>query len=220
MDKYSSLAYRLAVLGISVFFLSMTFAGAGYALTRPMRFHEAIICSLASPQDNPHWYRVAGIGALLSGLMMLPVAIVLYLLLRRVQHGVAVAGLAIFSCGVIGGVALCFSTSFFNHHHRIHSALAFATYTALAAGISLWMILSASHCRRLHSGRAMALALGGLGNAAIVITLFYLWFHKSFFSYTPWYHAIATWEWGLTGYNALCLMALILSARLLERAHA
>lgn len=217
MHKLSSLSYRLAALGISIFFLSMALAGAGFALTRPVKLHEAIICSLTSPRDNPHWYPVAGIGTLLCGLLLLPLGLVLYGQLRHVQHAVAAAGLAVFGVGVGGGVTLCISAPFIKFHHTMHAAIAFSTFAALAAGISLWMALTAFGCRRLYPLRARVLALGAAGNAFIATALLVLWFHRGFFTDAPWYRTVAAWEWTLTAYNAACLLALVLSVRTLEQ---
>jgi hypothetical protein len=217
MEKFTSLSYRLAFLGISIFFLSMALAGAGYALTRPVQLHEAIICALASPRDNPHWYPVAGIGTLLCGVMLFPLALVLYGQLKFVQHTVALAGLAVFAMGVSGGVTLCISAPFIKFHHTIHAAIAYSTFAALAGGISLWMALTASGWWHLHPGLARALAVGASGNALITASLCFLWFHRNFFTDAPWYRTVAAWEWTLTAYNASCLLALVLSVRSLQR---
>jgi len=66
---------------------------------RPVHLRDAMISGLLSPTDNPRGYVIASAGTALCGLLLLPVALVFYRRLSRLNRPLAMAGAFLFGLG-------------------------------------------------------------------------------------------------------------------------
>lgn len=77
---------KLAIWGCVAFFVSLAVSSFFYYSGKPFDWKSEIISNLQSPPDNPRGYLIASTGTAISGLLLLPAAVVFYQRLRWVQR--------------------------------------------------------------------------------------------------------------------------------------
>jgi hypothetical protein len=172
---------------------------------KPMVLSDAVISFLLSASDNPHGYRIAGVGTSLCGALLLPVAFLFYRNLSRRNQPLALVGAVLFGLGPLSALSMIFFTREINDAHVY---LAFAAYMCMTAGLLICLALEAHPAIRAGgpAGRFLFLVLCFL--LAVLIFLVYLLFTPDFFNDKSLLRNVAFCEWTLCGILAACISGL------------
>jgi len=167
-------------------------AGTGLSATiyfsgRPVHFSDAVISNFLSPGDNPRGYFAAAVGVAISGLVLVPTALIFYRRMSAIHGWGSMIGTAFYGTGLLSAILIGCVAPVRALDFSVHLALAYAAFMSLQAGILVYLAVTAygAKSRRLT-------AFAGV-NWVLAVVLFYLSFGPD------WPGSTAFCEWALCG---------------------
>lgn len=195
----------LAALGIVVFLGGLILGSRYLRLSGSMGSHEAVISKLESPFENPHGYFVAASAVALCGGLMLPAVRTVFLGLREAGGIVSGIGSLLLALGFLGEIALGCLARLWSMYDQAHIVLAFATFIAISAGLTICLTLAA----RLR--RNFGLLLLAAVQLLAVFVLVYMVFNPDFPPERSFLTSLAFLEWLLCLSFIVSLLGLVAS---------
>jgi len=197
--------HTLILSSYLIFFGSMVMSARSFYSGRPVHLRDAMISGLLSPTDNPRGYVIASAGTALCGLLLLPVALVFYRRLSRLNRPLAMAGAFLFGLGPLTATSMIFIAAEIND---LHVYLAFAAYIFMTTGLMICLALASSATIKT-GGIAGTLLLSLLVFlVAVLIFLVYLLFTPDFFNDQSLLRNVAFCEWTICCTVAACISGL------------
>jgi hypothetical protein len=214
---------RILIPAASFAFLAGLQLSAGiYYSGKKLDLRRAAISNLARPADNPNGYLAAGAGITLCGLLLVPVGIWFFRVLRTRHSGAATVGLIFFVLGLTGAVFFGLMSPFEAAYSDVHIYIAYATFTFFTAGLVIWFVIATWARVRAGRGRWLAVALAIQAFVAILllwVTVGMIFPHGiNFFNDRTFSHSIALCEWVLCSGNMASLFLLAAAVEQLAKA--
>lgn len=195
----------LTALGIVVFLGGLILGSRSFHAVGLLGPHEAVISKLQSPFENPRGYIVAAAAVAICGALLLPAVRTVFLGLREAGGPVAATGSLLLALGFLGEIALGCLARLWSMYDHAHVILAFATFIAIAAGLTICLALAA----RLR--RNYGLMLLAAVQLLAVCTLIYMVFNSNFPPERSFLTSLAFLEWLLCLSFIVSLLALVAS---------
>lgn len=195
----------LAALGIVVFLGGLILGSRDLRASGMMGSHEAVISKLESPFENPHGYIVAASAVAVCGALMLPAVRTIFLGLRETGGIASGIGSLLLALGFLAEIALGCLARLWSMYDQAHIILAFATFIAISAGLTICLALAA----RLR--RNYGLLLLAAVELLAVATLIYMIFNPNFPPERSFLTSLAFLEWLLCLTFIVSLLALVAS---------
>jgi hypothetical protein len=201
--------------GCLSFFAGMLLAAVPYYAGQSIDLRRAVLSSLSSHGDNPHGYLAADLGVMICAILLTPVALWFFRVLRQVHRGLAAIGALLFDAGLMASIAIGLMGPFEQGFSPLHIDLAYATFIFMAAGMLILLGLAVRHAWQAGGGRVLLVAEILL--TCLLILLFYLLAGESnpngnFFNDKSWFRSLALSEWLLCGVNVGYLLLLVNAA--------
>ncbi len=194
----------LVGLGIIVFLAGLIVASkrASTLFSIP---HEAVISALVSPLENPRGYLIAAAAIAICGALMLPAVRTVFVGLRETGMLISGVGSLLLALGFLGEISLGCMAGLWSIYDHTHMILAFATFIAIAAGLTICLTLAA----RLRRNYGLLL-LAAIQLIAVAI-LVYMLFNPGFPPERSFLTSLAFAEWLLCLSFIISLLALVAS---------
>ncbi|HTU35361.1 MAG TPA: hypothetical protein VMF66_16275, partial [Candidatus Acidoferrum sp.] len=160
----------LAALGIVVFLGGLILGSRDLRLSGSMGSHEAVISKLESPFENPRGYLISASAVAICGALMLPAVRTVFLGLRETGGLISGIGSLLLALGFLGEIALGCLARLWSMYDSAHIILAFATFIAISAGLTICLALAAR--LRRNYGLLLLAAIQLLAVATLIYMLF------------------------------------------------
>jgi len=202
------------------FLVGMLVAAVPYYAGKEINWKRAVLSDMASPGDNPRGYLVADGAVLLSGLLLVPVALWLCRVLCGLHRGAARTGAGLLMAGLAGVVAIGVTGPFVSGYSLSHIYLAYATF--ILAAIGMLVLLGLTTRWELLRGSSRGLLTMAVVKGLVVVFLLWLlageWKDtgQSFFDGSTLWQSLAFCEWALCVESFVCLAVLAGAAARVE----
>lgn len=195
----------LTALGIVVFLGGLILGSRYLRSSGSMGSHEAVISKLASPFENPHGYIVAAAALAICGALLLPAVRTVFLRLRETGGIMSGIGSLLLALGFLGEISLGCLARLWSMYDQAHIVLAFSTFIAISAGLTVCLTLAA----RLR--RNFGLFLLAAVQLLAVFVLIYMLFNPDFPPERSFLTSLAFLEWLLCLTFIMSFLALVAS---------